>query len=122
MLSPQDQLLAQKAVDCKRSGNRNEDAGIAPEIVTADIDFPRAAEWQVDAEAGDDEEHYDGGSAEDNGAPGVTDGVPEADAGIVVAEERNHLEMADSNPERKDEAQGIKDGEVSEPRERAGGF
>src|SRR5271165_3941446 len=118
MFSPESEPLTNNAIDRDRSGNRNQDAGIAPEIEASDIDFSGTTERQVDTETRNDEEDDDGRRAEHESAPGVPHETPKTGPGVVITEKRNHLNMADRNPKRQDEAECIKDGEVSDPKER----
>lgn len=107
VLSPEDEMLAEKAVDGEGSGNGNENARVTAQVVAADGNFLGADERKVNAKTGDDKKDDDRGSPERDGFPAAGEKTHEGRVSVGASKERKHTVMANGHPQSEHEAQGV---------------
>lgn len=105
--------MSVETIDAEGARDGNQNAGVAAEIVAPHGERFVSAKRQVNAEAGNYEEHNNSRRAEHNALPGVSDEPAEGCGHVYTGEDRKDFVMAHGDPEGENEAQSVQDGIVT---------
>jgi hypothetical protein len=115
MLAPEMKAIAGEPVNAESASDGDENAGISAEVEMADGETFVCAKREMNTETRDDEENDDGGSAKDDRAPAVSEGVTERSGFVDASEERENAVVANGDPESEHETEGVEYGVAGVP-------
>src|SRR5579859_5055516 len=107
MFSKKKQMLTAKAIHAQRSGDRNQDACIATQVITADLQFAIASKRQMNAKARNDEKHNYRGRAKYDCIPCMCQESAESGCCIHAGEQRKDCVVTNCNPESQHKPQSV---------------